>query len=108
MEVVVEIPTLQQLCQQVIVKKIENFTSSNSSIISEVCKYLPSYHVEPIFESMLTNGTISEAALVAYLVPCRHTLKINGATQIRNSVFKQIGYNCPNVVSEQYTFISCI
>ena len=47
---------------------------------------------------MLEKGLITDVTLLAFLVPNRHFLKINQAKQIRNSIFKQIGLNCPNLV----------
>lgn len=53
--------------------------------------------MEPIFEALLDRGLITEVSLLSFLVPSRYYLKLRNALNVRNSVFKQIGYNCPNL-----------
>ncbi len=93
-----DVKTLTSVCQEVIVKILENNLNCGRTI-SDLCKYVPDYLLQPIFESLLNSGSVSETALLAYLVPDRLQLEMHGAVKIRNSVFKQIGYNCPNMVS---------
>lgn len=57
--------------------------------------------LEPIVTvlfSMLERGLITDVILLSFLVPDRRYLKLNQASKIRKSVFKQIGLNCPNLV----------
>ena len=112
--------SLQRLCQCRIVKLIERTTPRGGygRLINELCKYVPNILTEPIFEMLLEKGRvislcpsyfclrltpnclglITEASLMSFLVPSRNYLKLRQAVNIRNSIFKQIGYNCPNLV----------
>ena len=68
-------------------------------LVNDLCKYVPDYLLEPMFRVLLEKGVVTDTALLAYLVPNRLSLKINQARSIRNATFRQIGLNCPNLVS---------
>ena len=53
---------------------------------------------------MLERGLITDVVLLSFLVPDRRALKLNQAVKIRKSIFKQIGLNCPNLVSERQSY----
>ena len=68
-------------------------------MVNDLCKYVPEHLLEPIFASICLDGRITDTALMAFLAPSRTTLRVCQALSVRNSVFKQIGLNCPNLVS---------
>jgi hypothetical protein len=59
--------------------------------------------LEPILERLLEKAAITDVALTMFLVPTRTRLAMAGFSQIKNSVFKQIGFNCPNLVRHVFT-----
>lgn len=90
--------TLVEICQQSILRTLEE-SNFHGKVIKDVCKYVPDHLLEPIVEILLEKGAITDAALLAFLVPSRRKVCIRQALKIRNSVLKQIGMNCPNLVS---------
>lgn len=92
------VPSLTSICQSQIIKILEQ-SEFHGRLVNDLCKHVPDILLEPIFRVLLENGAITDTALLAYLLPNRITLKINQARNIRNSTFKQIGLNCPNLVS---------
>ena len=101
------VPTLSSICQDMIVSVLEE-SSCCGRTIHDLCRFVPDNLLETIFERLLARGTISETALVAFLVPNRLQLRIISATQIRKSIFKQIGYNCPHLVSVYVSLFTAI
>jgi len=88
------VPTLVSICHDKIIKLLEQ-SKFYGKHVNDLCKYVPTHLLEPIFVILIEKGIITDTSLLAYLVPNRTTLKINKAIQIRNSIFKQIGFNCP-------------
>lgn len=91
------IGSLQSICQAQIIKVLEQ-RDFDARLINDLCKYVPEILLEPIFNVILEKGVITDTALMAFLVPTRLTLRIHSARSIRNNTFKQIGFNCPNLV----------
>lgn len=91
------VPSLTSICQAKVFQVLEE-TNFNTKLINEICKYVPNDLLDPIFEMLLERRAVTDVALVAFLVPSRYSLKINQALNIRNSVFKQIGVNCPFLI----------
>lgn len=94
------IPSLTTICQGKIMELLEQ-SEFHGRLVNDLCRYVPDYLLEPIFRVLLEKGVVTDTALLAYLVPNRLSLKINQARSIRNSTFRQIGMNCPNLVSVQ-------
>lgn len=92
------IPSLTTICQGKIMELLEQ-ERFHGRLVNDLCKYVPDYLLEPIFRVLLERGVVTDTALLAYLVPSRLSLKINQARSIRNSTFRQIGLNCPDLVS---------
>ena len=90
------IPTLVELCQVAILNLLREHKFSGR-IVKDLCKFAPDYLLEPIFEKLIEMRTITDVALITYMAPSRLSLKLNFAIHIRNSVFKLIGMNCPNL-----------
>jgi F-box/leucine-rich repeat protein 2/20 len=88
--------SLVSLCQAEILSFLET-NNYNSRIVKDLCKYVPEELLEPIFEKLIDTKKINDIVLMIYLSPSRHKLLINKVTNIRNSIFKLIGYNCPNL-----------
>lgn len=99
------VPTLQSICQQRIFDLLE-VQHFSTRAINELCKTIPDFLLEPIFKAMFDRGIITDVALAFYLVPDRISLKINQAVNIRKSVFKMIGLNCPNLVCITFYVVS--
>ena len=91
------IPTLQSICQAEIIKVLEH-REFDGRLVNDLCKYVPDFLLEPIFTVLSQKGVVTDTALLAFLVPSRISLFIHQARSIRNSTFKQIGLNCPNLV----------
>jgi hypothetical protein len=91
------IASLQSICQAQIIKVLEQ-RQFDGRLVNDLCKFVPDILLEPIFSVVLEKGVITDTALLAFLVPSRLTLKIHSARSIRNSTFKQIGLNCPDLV----------
>lgn len=90
--------SLVAICQEKIIQILEK-SKFYGKLVNDLCKYVPDHLLEPIFKMLLSRGAINDTGLLAYLMPNRITLKICYAINIRNSVFKQIGMNCPYLVS---------
>jgi hypothetical protein len=104
------IASLESLCREVLVDTLEK-NEYHHRMINYLCKQLPSNLLEPLLERLLEKAAITDVALTMFLVPTRTRLVINGFSQIKNSVLKQIGYNCYNLVSYSsllLTTISCV
>mmetsp|Transcript_5899 Transcript_5899/g.6496 ORF Transcript_5899/g.6496 Transcript_5899/m.6496 type:complete len:517 (+) Transcript_5899:209-1759(+) len=93
-----KIPSLVTLCQQEILNLLDR-NAYNSRLVKDLCKYIPEELLEPIFEKLIDNKKINDIVLMIYLSPARSKLIINNIYNIRNSIFKLIGYNCPNLIS---------
>lgn len=98
------IPSLTTICQGKIMELLEQ-SEFHGRLVNDLCRYVPDYLLEPIFRVLLEKGVVTDTALLAYLVPNRLSLKINQARSIRNSTFRQIGMNCPNLVCIKYMSI---
>ncbi len=92
------IPSLTSICQSKIMELLEQ-SEFHGRLVNDLCRYVPDLLLEPIFRVLLEKGVVTDTALLAYLVPNRLSLKINQARSIRNSTFRQIGLNCPHLVS---------
>jgi hypothetical protein len=90
-------PSLSSICQSKILRILEE-NNYSGRLIKELCKTCPDHLLEPVFEKLLENGSVTDVALVAYLTPSRTNIKIHSAIHIRNSLFKLIGLNCPHLV----------
>ena len=90
-------PLLSSLCQNSLIEilKADNY---NPRQINDLCKYVPEYLLEPILEHILEEKVVTDIALLAFLVPSRISLKLINAVSIRNSIIKQISFNCPFLV----------
>ena len=68
-------------------------------LINDLCKSVPDQRLlEPVLERLLERkNAITDQALLAFLVPSRTQLLVQGLQTIRNSTLKMIGYNCPNL-----------
>lgn len=91
------IPSLQSICQAQIIKILEQ-REFDGRLVNDLCRYVPDILLEPIFSVLSEKGVVTDTALLAFLVPSRLALRIQQARTIRNSTFKQIGLNCPNLV----------
>ena len=91
------IPSLQSICQNEIIKVLEQ-REFDGRLVNDLCKYVPDVLLEPIFSVLSEKGVVTDTALLAFLVPSRLALRVHQARSIRNSTFKQIGLNCPNLV----------
>jgi hypothetical protein len=97
-----EFPSLVRICQnQIIETLIEN--RFHGKLVNDLCKFVPDLLLEPIFRVLLDKGAITDTALLAFLSPNRFHLKITQARNIRNSIFKLIGLNCPNLVYKLFS-----
>ena len=88
------VPTLVSICHDKIIKILEQ-TKFYGKHVNDLCKYVPTHLLEPIFTILIEKGIITDTSLLAYLIPNRTTLKLHKLKHIRNSIFKQIGFNCP-------------
>ena len=88
------VPTLVSICHDKIIKILEK-TNFYGRHVNDLCKYVPTHLLEPIFTILIEKGIITDTSLLAYLIPNRTTLKLHKLKHIRNSIFKQIGFNCP-------------
>ncbi len=89
--------SLKRICQDKIFCILRE-NGFSDRLIKQLSKLCPNYLMEPIFEMMLEqNLKISDAVLVSYFTPHRTVIKINRAGHIRNSLFKLIGMNCPQL-----------
>lgn len=70
-------------------------------VINDLCRYLQGaqHLLNPILESLIQKKVITDVALVAFLVPDRYYLTLASCSHIKKSTLKQIGYNCPHLVS---------
>lgn len=91
------IAPLSILCQNVILETLER-NNFHPKLINDLCRRIPHYLLEGVFNELLERRALTDVALVAFLVPGRTDLKMKGSVQIRNATFKQISYNCPNLV----------
>ena len=98
------IPTLTTICQGKIMDLLEQ-SEFHGRLVNDLCRYVPDYLLEPIFRVLLEKGVVTDTALLAYLDPSRLSLKINQARSIRNSTFRQIGMNCPNLVRSIFNYV---
>lgn len=89
--------SLKRICQDKIFCILRE-NGFSDRLIKQLSKLCPNHLMEPIFEMMLEqNLKISDAVLVSYFTPHRTVIKINHAGHIRNSLFKLIGMNCPQL-----------
>ncbi len=74
-------------------------------LINEVAKSLSLFEhlLEPILRSLMTEGAMTDVALIAFLAPNRRTLEISGISGVRSSTLKLIGFYCTNLVGAQPT-----
>lgn len=93
-----EVPSLVEYCQRAILALLQEHKFSGK-IVKDLCKYAPDHLLGPIFEKLIEMRSITDMALITYMVPSRLSMRVNHAINIRNSVFKLIGMNCPNLVS---------
>jgi F-box/leucine-rich repeat protein 2/20 len=91
-----QVPTLAKLCQQRLITQLEE-NCFNSKMVKDFCKYIPEELLEPIIEKLIENKKINDMILMIYLSPNRSRLPMNNLINIRNSIFKLIGYNCPHL-----------
>lgn len=93
-----KIPDLKTLCQLKIIKIIEK-NNFHPRLINDFLKAIPDHSlVEPVLERLIEKKCVTDSALIAFLVPSRTQLIMTGVTGIRNSILRQIGYNCPNLI----------
>jgi hypothetical protein len=93
-----KIPDLKTLCQLKIIKIIER-NDFHPRLINDLLKAIPDHSlVEPVLERLIEKKCVTDSALIAFLVPSRTQLTMTGVTGVRNSIFRQIGYNCPNLI----------
>lgn len=91
------IPSLVKLSQDRLLAVLEE-CKYDARLIRDVCKYVPDNLLEPMFERLIETGKITDVPLMLYFAPGRFQIKITHAINIRNSTFKLIGLNCPNLV----------
>lgn len=103
------IPTLLHLCINKIINILES-THFHPQQINELCKILSNcqHILDPILVQLLHKKVITDVALIAFLVPERHQLVCPEVNSIKNSTFKMIGYNCPNLVSDNLEYFSLL
>ena len=95
-----KVPSLERQCQDALILSLAKLDQQyHAKKINDLCKCLPGHLLEPILASLLEQNRITDVALSMFLVPERLHLTMNGIVQIKNSTFKQIGYNSPNLVS---------
>ena len=93
-----KVEPLKNLCQDVIITFIEK-NNYHPRLINDLCKRVPHRLLERIFQILLERNVMTDVALLAFLIPDRTQLSMSKAVQIRNATFKQIYYNCPQLVS---------
>jgi hypothetical protein len=91
------IKSLQHLCLEVVLENID-LRSFTPRYLHMLCRHLPAHICEPILEKIHALGLVTEGILVDFLSPSRSTLSLPGATQLRNSLLKQIGFHCPHLL----------
>lgn len=92
-----QIPSLKRLCQDQILLILEQ-NNYHGRLVKELCRNCPDHLLEPVLERLLEERTITDVAFLAYLTPSRTRIKVQNVVHIRNSLFKLIGMNCPNLV----------
>ena len=90
-------PTLQTLCTDKLLTFLE-FHKFHPKLLKDVCKNVPSQLLEPVLEKLLESKKITDVVLLNFLNPGRATLNLQGTVQIRNATYRQIGFNCPNLL----------
>lgn len=90
---------LTQICQESIVSTLRK-GKFHPRLINDVAKSLSLFEhlLEPILRSLMTEGAITDVALIAFLAPNRRTLEISGISGVRSSTLKLIGFYCTNLV----------
>jgi hypothetical protein len=89
--------TLKCLCQQKILESLAD-RSFYPKDVHELCSVLPPEVADALFQKLFEQKAFTDEILLAFLVPERHFLRLGGLVNIRNSTFKQIAFNCPNLV----------
>lgn len=94
------IPSLLKICIEKVINILE-YTNFHPQQINELCKILSNcqHILDPILELLLQKKVMTDVGLIAFLVPERLQLVCPELSCIKNSTFKMIGYNCPNLVS---------
>jgi hypothetical protein len=91
------LPSLTKICQDQIFNILQS-NNFNDRLIKQLSKMCPDHLMEPIFEMLLErNLKVTDVVLVSYFTPHRTNIKIHNAVHIRNSLFKLIGMNCPQL-----------
>jgi len=88
--------SLVKICQQKVLEILEK-NGFSGRLINQLCKNCPDYLLEPVFEKLLETQSITEVALVSYFTVYRRRITIHRSVHVRNSLFKLIGLNCPNL-----------
>jgi hypothetical protein len=93
------VPSLVNICLEKLIDLLE-LTDFHPHQINELCKVLSDFQhlLDPILVQLLNRKAITDVALLAFLVPDRLQLVCPEVIKIKNSTFKMIGYNCPNLV----------
>lgn len=91
--------SLQCISLQVIVQAVSaEEPCRRPRLINELCKTLPEPATEPFLQMLLSEGLVTDVALLSFLMPYRTCIRLTGMCQLRNSTLKQLGYLCPNLV----------
>ena len=92
------IKPLQSHCIDTLITVLESH-HFHPKMINDICKWLPDHFLEPIFYYLVEKKVITDVTLIQFLIPSRRELRLIGVNNILNSTLKQIGYNCPHLVS---------
>eukprot|EP01041_Mallomonas_annulata_P004023 gene4023-8012_t len=93
-----QIGSLQSICIENLIRILEQH-QCHPKLINDICKWLPDHLLEPIFYHLVEKKVLTDVTLIQFLIPSRSRLHMRGTTNIMNSTLKQIGYNCPNLIS---------
>lgn len=89
--------TLTQLCMESILDSVDLRTFS-TQYLHLLCRHLPAHICDPILARLREQGILTDNILLEFLNPARSALVVPGASLIRNSIWKQLGYHCPRLL----------
>lgn len=94
-----EIPSLTRMCLEKVVQITGQESNFHPKAIKELCKLIPNSLLIPLFDILQERSAVTDVILLLSLVPNRTRLSLPASLHIKNATLKQIGYNCPYLVS---------
>lgn len=94
------VPSLSSFCLDALLRIVEA-NHFHPQTINDICKYLQGaqHLLNPILEFLIERKAITDVALSVFLIPDRVHLNLTNCLHIKKSTLKQIGLNCPHLLS---------